>query len=246
MLSAQEGDARACLADRGGYRLWSGRRADRAERRAKAACERAADGLAAGSQAGSRCWSRPEPRDAACRRVPGTHRAPRRPAPTSPSAEPRARRRRSRCGSRSPAGTSHAEPRRLSSSLTPRRSGPGWRLAMAAAGRSRSGAGRARASRPRSSCTPARHRGARTAAPRYSKFSRRSPPPRLRPPRHPRSAPRGATGLPRRLAPVSLTAEATAASLATATSSSVSVLSGALNRSVYASDLRPGPTCSPV
>ena len=57
-------------------------------------------------------------------------------------------------------------------------------------------------------------------------------------------------GLPpypeRRIASYCLTADATAASLTTATSSSVSVLSGALNRSVYASDLRPSPTCSPV
>src|SRR4029077_14178280 len=51
---------------------------------------------------------------------------------------------------------------------------------------------------------------------------------------------------PRRTAPTWLAASATAASRATVVSSTVSVRSGARNRSVYASDLRPGPACSPV
>jgi hypothetical protein len=50
----------------------------------------------------------------------------------------------------------------------------------------------------------------------------------------------------RRVAPRRSAASPTAASRATATSAAVSVRSGARNRSVYASDLRPSPTCAPV
>jgi hypothetical protein len=51
---------------------------------------------------------------------------------------------------------------------------------------------------------------------------------------------------PRRTAPTLRAASATAASRAALASSAVRVRSGARNRSVYASDLRPSPACAPV
>ncbi len=63
----------------------------------------------------------------------------------------------------------------------------------------------------------------------------------------PISAGRPGPGQPaRRTAPRRRSASATAASRAAVASAAVSVRSGARNRSVYASDLRPAPTCSPV
>src|SRR5262245_43709234 len=62
----------------------------------------------------------------------------------------------------------------------------------------------------------------------------------------PGSGKSAASQVPRSAAPTRSAATATAASRAATASSTVNVRSGARNVSLYASDLRPRPTCSPA